>query len=396
MTPLGGVRVLDLTHLIAGPFCTKLLAELGTEVIKVERPGSGDGARRLGPFVKDQASQQGSIPFLYLNTGKKSVTLDLKQPEGAELFLRLVAEADAVVENFAPGVLDRLGVGYEAITERQPRVVLTSITNFGQTGPYRDTEATDLTLMAESGLLNAVGERDKPPTKIYGPFAQLCGGLHGAAATMTALFAAEVHGIGQHVDVSIQECLASQVNSHFVSLAYRDQDTHRHGNQMGLGGATVSVVQPAQDGFIQIFSRPWDVFFQAIGRPELKEDPRFEPSQRQYHIDEFEAAVVGYTIAHTKQELFLASQTQGLPWAPINAVPDLLDDPHLRERGFFVTIDHPTTGLVPYPGALFNMTGMQAIHGPSPLLGQHNGEVYGQVLGLDPDQMAALSARGVI
>jgi crotonobetainyl-CoA:carnitine CoA-transferase CaiB-like acyl-CoA transferase len=211
--PLHGITVLDLTHHVAGPFATHLLAAYGADVIKIERPGTGDPARMSGTFVGGEPHQDRSTRFLYLNTGKRSLVLDLKRAEGRERFLELARQADAVVENFAPRVLPSLGLDWSTLRAVNPRLVLTSISNFGQTGPHRDWAATNLTLFAAGGQMALTGESDREPLVNGGTQALMQAGLHGFAATVTALFGARSHGRGAQVDISIQEVQAASLEA---------------------------------------------------------------------------------------------------------------------------------------------------------------------------------------
>ncbi|MFQ6030083.1 MAG: CaiB/BaiF CoA transferase family protein, partial [Dehalococcoidia bacterium] len=202
---LAGVKVIDLTHYFSGPYCTKLLATLGAEVIKIERPRQGDPARQIPPFANARLKEESGAWFLYLNTSKKSITLDLKSAKGKEILLELVRSADILVENFSPGVMDRLGLSYEALKKQRPSLVVTSISNFGQTGAYRDWKAEEINLYATGGLMNITGEPEQEPLKEGAPLAQLGAGQNAFVATMTALMYAEDTGEGQHIDLSIGE-----------------------------------------------------------------------------------------------------------------------------------------------------------------------------------------------
>ncbi len=258
---LAGVKVVDLTHYISGPYCTKLLATLGAEVVKVERPGAGDPMRRVGPFAEpSQTSPEASTAaqhpgpeaairgetgawFLYLNTSKKSLALDLKSPQGREILLQLVKAADILVENFAPGVMERLGLGYTQLQAVNPALVMASISNYGQTGPYRDWKATELNLYAAGGLMNITGEPEREPLKEGAPLAQLGAGQNAFAAAMCALLYAEDSGQGQHIDISIAEYATNILENALMQYSYSGVEYSRVGNR-GYGRAREPVLAP--------------------------------------------------------------------------------------------------------------------------------------------------------
>ncbi|MCI0849217.1 MAG: CoA transferase, partial [Chloroflexi bacterium] len=285
---LEGVKVLDLTHYIAGPYCTKLLSGLGADVVKIERLGRGDGARWLGPFASGgpeippdpSLEKEGMAPedgawFLYLNTAKQSLALDLKSAEGRRLVLELAAKADILVENFAPGGMDRLGLAYTELRKANPALVVTSISNFGQTGPYRDWKAAELNLYAIGGLMNITGEPDQEPLKEGMPLAQLGAGQNAFAATMAALMYAEETGEGQQIDVSIAEYATNILENALMQYSYSGQEYNRVGNR-GYGRAAWGIY-PCQDGHVGIIAGPdtrWPEVARIMGREELS-DPRF-------------------------------------------------------------------------------------------------------------------------
>jgi crotonobetainyl-CoA:carnitine CoA-transferase CaiB-like acyl-CoA transferase len=400
--PLDDVRVLDLTRYTAGPFCTRVLGDYGADVIKIEQPGSGDPARSLPPFFKDEPGIERSGLFLLLNTNKRSVTLDLQSERGRELLLALAERAQVVVENFRPGTLDRLGIGYETLREANPELVLTSISNFGQDGPYRDWEGTDLTLLAMGNMIGA-GDVDHEPVKTAGHHATQHAGYVAALATAMGLHSAELRGEGEHLDVSIFEAHTHSIDLRLGrTLSY--QYNGRLAGRAGVSGAVGSGIFPCADGYFQINTGPALVSraLTMIGREDLLSHPDWSSVQQlaqPERIAEFTAIFLPWILERTKAEVRVECERFGVLGGPLNTIADLLADENFIERGFFQEIDHPTTGPIRYPG--YHAT----LHRPgepmpertrAPLLGEHTDEVLGGELGLDAAELAELRASGVI
>ncbi len=398
---LSDMKVIDLTHLIAGPACTKLLADYGADVIKIERPGTGDGARSMGPFYHDDPHPEKSGLFLYLNMNKRGVTLNLKSNVGKKIFLEMVRKADVVVENFKPGVLERLGLGYEDLLKVNSRVVLTSISNFGQTGPYRDYKLTELTALGMGGPMHSLGDPDREPMK-YGLTVTIYhAGMAAATATMIAFYGSRYQGVGQHVDVSIMETQATSVDRRFYALLtylYSGNTTPR-GSIMGAQYPQGNY--PCADGYIRItsggprFSRAVAM----LGNPPELMDPKWYTPQAPNDPalkEEFESHLLAFTMQHTKRELFKIGQETGNLCAPFYTIDEVCDDPQFNARGIFVDVEHPMTGKVKYPAKPFVMekTPWQ-FKCPAPLLGQHNVEVYSE-LGYTRDDLVMMRSTGVI
>ena len=312
---------MDLTHFIAGPYCTKLMAGLGADVVKVERPG-GDPVRAFGPFASGAATSHASTPpedgawHLYLNTGKRSIVLDLKTDGGRLMLLQLAAKADILVENFAPGTMDRMGLGYQMLREANPALVTTYISNFGQTGPHRDWRAAEINLYAMGGLMNITGEPDQEPLKEGMPLAQLGAGQNAFVATMAALMYAEETGEGQQIDVSIAEYATNILENALMQYSYSGQEYTRVGNR-GYGRAAWGIY-PCRDGHVGIIAGPdhrWPEVARIMEREELA-DPRFASRRgRQDNADEIDALMLPWLIDHDKVEIFKAGQESGLGFA---------------------------------------------------------------------------------
>jgi crotonobetainyl-CoA:carnitine CoA-transferase CaiB-like acyl-CoA transferase len=393
---LSGIKVVDLSEGISGPYCTKMLASFGAEVIKVEKP-EGDVSRTAGPFPGDAPHPEKSGLFLYLNTGKKSITLDLRTNSGTEILKRLVAGADVLVENYAPGRMKALGLEYGKLARLNPRLVMTSITWFGQSGPYRDFKATSMTEYALSGHQYINGEPDREPLQGAGPQPEYQGGTHGFLGTMMALYSREDTGKGQWVDVSIQECMAGFHQFTITRYTYGGLIKQRAGNRYE-SDHPISIY-PCKDGYVAISasSRPQqEQLYTLIGRPELIQDERFlTPQDRINNADVFDEMLVPWLKDKTRQELFHTLSEWRIPCAPVSEPEDLVKDEHYKVRGFFVEINHPVAGTLTYPGAPFKMSLTPWAAGRAPLLGENNEEVYGK-LGIDRGEMVRLRERGVI
>ena len=401
MLPLDNIRVLDLTHLTVGPFCTRVLADYGADVIKIERPG-GDPARMLPPFPGDEPHPERSGTFLALNTAKRSVVLDLKSEQGRNIALRLAAGADVVVDNFSPGTIDRLGLGYEALREANPRLVYTSITNFGTTGPYRDWEGTDLTLFAMGGAMIGQGHLDHEPVKLGGRAAGYQAGYAAALASAMGVVAAEQRGSGEQLEVSIFETLLQSIDlrlGRLMGFQHNGIEAYRSGAGLGVGSGTL----PCIDGYVLITSGPARLpsTMRMIGREDLLERPEWatvESRSDPDRIPEFDQYLLEWTITKTKEEVRAACQEHGVLGGPLNTTADLLQDRNFVHRKFFQEIDHPETGPLTYPGyqVTFHTDPPREPRRRAPLLGEHTREVLEGELGLSPEELADLEASGVI
>lgn len=404
MNALAGIRVLDLSHHIAGPHCTKIFADFGADVLKVERPPAGDPARRAGPFYKDIPNPETSALFLHLNTNKRGITLNLKSAEGRRIALRLAERADVLVENFRPGVLADLGLSVETLHKLNPRLVVTSISNYGQTGPYRDLRASEITLSAMGGPMNITGHKDHAPLKLGGNVVQYHAGSIAAYATMLAVYAVEGgRGRGEHIDLSIYETQMGFRDRRVIALtAYSyTGDTIRRSEP---GTRTAAGVRPAMDGYVNIFGggpQRLPRFLSMIGRDDLLDDPRVKnPTLLTQHpdlADEIENSYLVWLLSHTKRDAAAIAQQHRLLAAPVNEIRDVVDDPAFNDRGAFETIDHPATGPLKYPGRQFIMS---ATPRPptrrAPLLSEHTSDVLCDELGYTPEDVGRLRAQNVV
>ncbi|MBI3954152.1 MAG: CoA transferase [Chloroflexi bacterium] len=390
---LEGLRVIDLTQCIAGPYCTKLLADFGADVIKVERP-EGDPARRMPPFLGDEAHPEKSGLFLYLNTNKRGITLDLRTQAGRDILKKLVPTADMLVENFEPRVLKGWRLGYRRLERINPRLVMVSVSNFGQTGPYRDYKAQDIVSYAMGGLMYDTGRYDEPPTRHGLDMAQMMAGANAAACALMALWHAQETGQGQQVDTSIQETvIGTQV---FGQLLYPMMGAVPRRQPKGGGGTTTIIA--ARDGYVVplLGHVDWEVFAAYMGRDDLL-DPKFaDLAQRPLHGPELAQIMSEVFATRDKHTAFQEGQELRFPWAVVETPEDVAHSPQLAARDFFAEVDRALTGPQRYPGAPFKMTATPwQVRRPAPLLGEHTAEVLGE-LGYSKADVQALAAAGVV
>ena len=399
MTPLGlldGIRVLDLGTEVSGSFCSKLLADYGADVIKVELPGVGDSSRRTGPFAGDDPNPEKSIPFLYINTNKRGVTLDTRSSSGRGLLEALLQTADVLVENVPPVQADELGLDYAGLTRKNRGLVVTSITAFGQSGPCRDYSATDLVSCAFSGLMYHTGDSDRQPLHNSLNQSLYVAGANAAVATSAALFHRMATGRGQHVDVAAVECLAAHLVQPIPYYTYMGAIKGRR----PVRGSGFEELMPARDGYVIPSvqgSQPWETIAGLIGLEELQ-DPRFATgSGRIEYGEEVKQLLIQGLAEWDRKPLFVASGERRLVFGMAQDAGDLFDCQQLRERDFFVDVDHPVAGRAEYPGMGSKLSGgVYEIRRPAPLLGQHNTEVYRDELGYSAQDLVILRASGVI
>jgi crotonobetainyl-CoA:carnitine CoA-transferase CaiB-like acyl-CoA transferase len=400
-TALAGLQVIDLTQHIVGPYATKLLADYGADVVKIERPDGGDGARRLGPFFGDVANDEGSGLFLHLNTNKRSVALNLKHPRGREILLELVREADVIVESFAPRVMPSLSLDFETLHRVNPHLVMASISNFGQSGPYRDYKMSEITAYALGGTMATTGLPHREPVKLALTVMQIYAGMVCSTAILGAYLGAKWHGVGQQVDLSLFQLMATNQDRALMASA-----AYQYLGQMGQRSAgnrpdiTPASAYPCADGYVQMFAlvQSWPAACNLIERPDLIENPHFADNRvgNAEVKAEFEEIFFGWLLRHGKQEIMERAQSLGYICGAGNTMEEAFGDQQLNERGYFVELDHPVTGPLRYPGAPGRMSATPWRAGRAPLLGEHTAEVLGERLGFVDEQVGALRAEGVI
>ncbi len=398
---LAGLKVVEYGGFISAPYCTKLMADLGAEVIKVEEPGAGDESRRHGPFPDDVPHLERSGLFLYLNGNKKGVTLNLRTPTGREMLEGIIRDADVFVENQPARDMAELGLDYSTLQSVNPRLIVTSISPFGQTGPYRDCRGYALNTAGLGGQTMRTGEAGREPLAPALSQSHYQGGSMGAAATMGALFARMATGKGQHVDISEAEVWATIHHGHGVHLGvFEGRKSVRAGHR------TISVypwcILPCKDGYmclIAIQGYQWKRFLEAMGTPEWMGDPRFENRivMAMEHADELDALVTAWLLDHTKDEIFQICREKQITFAPIRDLAEVATDPHFEEREYFVEIDRRHAGTMRYPGAPYRLSETPwQLKSPAPTLGEHNEEIYCGRLGYSKEDLAKLRSGNII
>ncbi|MCS5637747.1 MAG: CoA transferase [Myxococcota bacterium] len=399
---LSGRRVLEIAD-ESGVYCGKLLADMGADVIKVEPPGGG-ASRSIPPFVGDEPGPDRSFHFLYMNTSKRGITLDIRRPESRPILRELALKADIVLETLPPGQLDELGIGYATLAAAKPAAVVTSITGFGQTGPRAGWKSSDLVAGAVGGPLYVTGEADDPPVSLAGEQHFLMASAFAASSSLIALLSAGQTGKGQHVDISLQETTLAV--SHISGVGkWLDDGIIPRRVGTGLTASVPSGAYPCSDGRVYLMvNRPahWKALaawiHEETGNEEVL-DPLFEgPSSRRIEYRELlDLFISELTGLHTVQEIFHEGQRRHIAFTPFQTPESVAADPHLASRNYFVELDHPGVGLLRYPGAPFRPEATPwAMSRPAPRVGEHNDEIFAGELGLGADTVRTLSQTGVI
>jgi CoA:oxalate CoA-transferase len=392
---LEGVKVLDFTQYLSGPHGTSILCELGAEIIKVERPGTGEPERKAAPLTPKGESYQ----FIAYNRGKKSVTLNMKNPKGLEIAKKLVSKCDILVENFAPGVMERLGLGYEEASKINPGIIYASISGFGQTGPRRDMVTYDVVGQAMGGLMSVTGYEGGEPLKVGVSLADYMGGYNAAIAILGALHYKTVTGEGQYIDISMQDGIWAMV---FPDRAdYFDTLTppKRLGNRLSSSSPFGSY--KAKDGYVVICTitdEQWQNVLKAIGREDLSDDERFATRVlRTKNMADVESVLHEWLKDKTVEEALAAFQQFKVPCSPVPTFEQVANDPQILHREMIIEVEQPLSGKVKVGGSPYKMSktpGNRKL--PIPLVGQHNEEIYGDLLGLDKKELEKLTAEGII
>jgi crotonobetainyl-CoA:carnitine CoA-transferase CaiB-like acyl-CoA transferase len=397
---LEGLRVVECGDRAAATYAGKLMADLGAEVVKVEEPGRGHGSRYRGPFPGGQPHPEKSGLFLYLNCNKQSVTLNLEEARAQELLVRLAADADVLVHDYPPREAESRGLVYERLRQTNPRLVMASISPFGQTGPHRDYKAYEITTASAGGwtwINGAPGEAEMPPLKPFGLQTEYQAGLNAAVASMGALFWRLTSGRGQHIDVSIQETVTSMIEMTYTFWPYVHMPAVRWGQR---------AVQPVgifecQDGWIFVFcleEAQWRSFVELMGNPEWAGwDVFANRLVRASNHDVLKPFLDEWIRDWKVDDLYRAAQEKRIPFAPVSTMGYLLESEHLKARGFFVEVAHPEAGSFKYPGAPYKLGETPwEIRSPAPTLGQHNEAVLCGRLGLGKTELASLREAGVV
>ena len=398
---LSGIKVVDLTQFESGTSITGTLAWLGADVIKVENPKGGEQGRSASSERKDADSYY----FMLLNANKKSVTLNLKSERGKEILRQMIAKADIFAENFAPGVIDRLGFSYEEVSAINPRIIYATVKGFGKGSPFEKYLAFDMIAQAVGGVMSITGEADGRPLKPGVTLGDTGTGLHAVIGVLAALFQRTVTGHGQKVEVAMQDAMVNFCRIAYSRQLMTNEACERSGNALFLGNAPCEVFKCKPGGlndYVFIYTSranniQWELLCDVIGHPELKEEPRFStPIKRGDHVSEINKHVENWTRNFTKFEAMEKLGAVGVPSGAVMDTKELSDDSTMREREIFVEVDHPVRGRVLMPGWPVKMTDSHVKVTASPLLGADTSEVYAEWLGLSPVELTALKSEGVI
>jgi crotonobetainyl-CoA:carnitine CoA-transferase CaiB-like acyl-CoA transferase len=396
-TILEGISVLEFGRMVSAPYCAKLLADLGADVVKLERPGSGDPARRVGPFPDDEPHPERSGLFLYLNTGKRGVTLDLEREEGRRVLRQLVEKADVLIEDATSAELDAFGLGYRELSKLNPRLILTSLTPFGRIGPYRDYKTYHLNLYHAAGQTSfsygRANDDTRPPPRGGGHLGEYDAGLTAAVGTMAAVLARGRTGRGQHVDVTALEAL----------MCIERVDIGRLTNpveQPQSWGGFIGGMLKAKDGYVMITpaqNHQFQGLVRAMGSPEwATADWCGDEVKRIEHRDEIQPKIEAWAAELTRDEIYRRTQAEGTPAGPVRNPAEVMAWPQAEARGFFAELDHPEAGSLVYPTLPYRFSGSEWTGHAAPLLGQHTRDVYCRRLGCSAADLDRLASEGVI
>jgi formyl-CoA transferase len=401
-TALGGIRVLDLTQFEAGTSCTEALAWLGAEVIKVENPQGGEQGRRSSADRPDADSWY----FMVLNANKRSVTLNLKDARGKQMLRDMIPKADVLIENFAPGVIERLGFGYDEVKKINPRLIYAQVKGFGPGSAYEDFLSFDMIGQATGGAMSTTGEPDGRPLKPGPTIGDTGAGLHCAIGILGALYQREATGRGQKVFVAMQDSMVNFSRIAFAAQLIHGRPAHRAGNQVVIGTTAPSEVYACKgngpNDYCYVYgsragSAHWERLLSVIGREDLKDDPRFAtPEARREHVAEVDALIGDWMKDYTKHEAMEILGRAGVPAGAVLDTQEITDDPGMRGREMIVELDHPDRGKFTMPGWPVKLSESYVAVEPAPLLGADNEAVYGEWLGLSASALASLKSEHVI
>jgi len=391
--PLGHLKVIDLTRVLAGPFATMILADMGATIIKIERPGAGDDSREFGPFVNGESAY-----FMNINRNKKSLCLDLKQEKGKALFLELIAGADVIVENFRPGTMEKMGLGYETLKEKNPRLIYASISGFGNSGPYSTRPAYDIIVQAMSGLMSITGPEGGEPIRVGVSMGDLVAALYGVIGILSALENRNKTGEGQSVDIAMLDCQVSFLENAIARYLVGGQDPSPIGNRHpsivpfeSFRTADSSLVIAVGNDAL------WAKFCACIGRPELVSDPRFatNPKRNENH-GQLKTLLDEVFSSRSTDDWIASLEAAGIPCSPINRIHEVLEHPQLIARQMFVNVDHPKAGPSTVIGVPIKLSATPgSVREPAPTLGQHSEEILKE-LGYGDGEIGNFTEQGVI
>lgn len=391
--PLAGVRVLDLTQVVAGPFCTLMLADMGAEVVKIERPGHGDDLRRTVPYKGREGHED---YFNALNRSKKSIALDLKNEAHREIALKLAARADVMVENFAPGTAHRLGLGWEDVRGLNPRLIYCSLSGFGQTGPYRHRLALDPIIQAVTGVMSVTGEADGEPIMVGAPLADVISGMFAAYTIMAALHVVKRDGCGQYVDLSMQDAMLAALGVRMGETLQAGISPGRLGNENPLR-VPANTYETADGLWLAIMvqnENQWAPFCRAMEHEEWIDDPRFRNmALRVKHRKEVNELVARRFAEQPTSYWMQRLEAERIPYALVNDYGQALADPQVAHRGLIREVEHPVSGRIKVVGPPWIMSVTRTEMAPPPTLGQHTAEVLRDWLGMAAEEIVAVAGE---
>ncbi len=400
--PLDGLQVLAFEIQVAGPYCTMMLADQGASVIKVERPEGGDTARGGAPMVKNDKGETQSGYFLRFNRNKRSLTLNLKSERGRQVFAELAEKSDVVVENFRPGLLDEMGIGYKALSERNPRLIYACISGFGSLegylGPYSKRPAYDIVAQAMGGLMNTCGQTDGPPTWLGVALGDIVSGMNAAYAIMLALYQREKTGRGQYIDISMYDTIIGLAERSITAYSLTEQVLER-GRERYMAPWGPFECRDGWVGIIVATEGDWAKFCQAIERPDLVgHDGATSGPERAKNMSGWLGDIInGWFRLQTKADAGAKLLAVGLPVGPVQTAKEIFEDPHVEARRLMIDVPDPILGSVKLVGPVARMSGdPEPLVGPAPLLGEHNAEILAERLGYSTEQVAGLKGDGII
>jgi Predicted acyl-CoA transferases/carnitine dehydratase len=394
MKPLEEIRVLDLTRVLAGPYCTMMLADFGANVIKIETPKGGDDSRAFGPFIGKESAY-----FMSLNRGKRSMTLNLKEQKAKEIFKQLVKEADIVVENYRPGTMEKFGLGYEELKKINPKLIYTACSGFGHTGPYSQKPAYDVIVQGMGGVMSITGQENGEPTRVGASIGDITAGLFATIGTLLALYTRNVTGVGQKVDVAMLDCqvaiLENAIARYLTSGVVPAPIGNRHPS------ITPFEAFKAKDGYIIIAvgnDKLWATFSNLISKPELITDERFLTNAKRTENQKKLKAILDTVFpAKTVAEWVSTLENAGIPAGPINTVDDVINNVQVKARNMIVETEHPVAGRVKMAGVPIKLSETSgSVEAPAPMLGQHTKEILSEILGFTENEVEDLKAANVL
>jgi len=401
-TLLKGIRVVELGNFMSAPYCTKLLADVGAEVIKIEKPDGGDESRQYGPFPNDLADPERSGLFLWLNSNKLGITLNLNTSGGQEACKKLLNDTDILVTNFSEDYLRGIGLDYPSLEKSFKRLIMVSITPFGTSGPYSKYKAYHLNSAAAGGVCIGIGDPDREPLTMPLSQGAYQAGVNAASAALVALFARRKDGMGQYIDISEVEVWAAlYVGQHMLTFLYRGVTGVRRGIHTGYFNYA-NVCLPCKDGYVCLVTPQldqWNRFVELMGNPEWARMPRYmnRRAMQEEYPDEVDALIIPWLMERTKEEIFEACVEKRIPCAPVYNIAELFEHRHLKSRSFFKEVDHPCAGRLRYPGSPYKFSKQrEQVLRPAPLLGQHNEEIFCERLGLTRDELVTLHNSEVV